>query len=187
MSRNLSSLDQATSHEAADVRLNRPVEHSLVAIPESQLLAYGTLGSTEETPETFRERETLIGQRLIRVLKLEINNSLAPIKTIAARLCRMAEDVAEEMPISEQLSPGLEVIHERAEALSRFVEGYTILATAAAPARREVAFDVLIARAVELESRLRVSIVFGPKVHLYPNPDQLEQALINLIKNAADA
>ncbi|HVI76579.1 MAG TPA: ATP-binding protein, partial [Candidatus Acidoferrum sp.] len=52
---------------------------------------------------------------------------------------------------------------------------------------REVALEPLIARVAALETRIKVSVQPGPGVVFQADPDQLEQMLINLIRNAADA
>jgi two-component system, NtrC family, nitrogen regulation sensor histidine kinase NtrY len=140
-----------------------------------------------EASEALRAEERLAWQRLIRVLSHEINNSLAPIRSIARTLGRMASNTELPMPISEHLSHGLEVIDERADSLSRFLQSYARLARVPTPVRRVVALDILIARLAILESKLAVNVIPGPKIYISVDPDQLEQALINLIKNAADA
>jgi two-component system nitrogen regulation sensor histidine kinase NtrY len=91
------------------------------------------------------------------------------------------------MPISEHLSQGLEVIHERADSLNRFLQSYTRVAKVPMPARREVALLGLVAHVATLEPRLVVKVIPGPDVDICVDADQLEQVLINLIKNAVDA
>ncbi|MGC2697473.1 MAG: ATP-binding protein [Candidatus Angelobacter sp.] len=140
-----------------------------------------------EASEALRAEERVAWQRLIRVLGHEINNSLAPIRSIARTLRRMASTTELPMPISENLNHGLEVIHDRADSLNRFLQSYTRVAKVPKPERRAVALDSLVAHVATLESRLAVNIVPGPKVQVSVDPDQLEQALINLIKNAADS
>lgn len=140
-----------------------------------------------EASEALRAEERMAWQRLIRVLSHEINNSLAPIRSIARTLGRMASNTELPMPISEHLSHGLEVIHDRADSLSRFLQSYAQVARVPTPARRATALDNLIARVAVLESRLAVKIIPGPQIYIYVDPDQLKQALINLIKNATDA
>lgn len=140
-----------------------------------------------EASEALRAEERVAWQRLIRVLSHEINNSLAPIRSIARTLRRMASTTELPMPISENLDHGLEVIHDRADSLNRFLQSYTRVAHVPRPDRRAVALDSLIAQIVTLESRLATNIVPGPSVQISVDPDQLEQALINLIKNAADS
>jgi two-component system, NtrC family, nitrogen regulation sensor histidine kinase NtrY len=140
-----------------------------------------------EASEALRAEERLAWQRLIRVLSHEINNSLAPIRTIARTLQRMASSTKLPMPISEHLTHGLEVIHDRADSLGRFLQSYTSLARLPVPARKAVPLDSLLRRVAALEARLSVNITAGPRVYIYVDPDQLEQALINLVKNSADA
>jgi len=140
-----------------------------------------------EVSEALRAEERLAWQRLIRVLSHEINNSLAPIRSIARTLERLASQTELPSPISEHLGHGLEVIHDRAEALGRFLQSYARLAKLPMPACRAVALENLLHRVVALESRLTVTVVPGPIVHVYVDPDQIEQALINLVKNAVEA
>jgi nitrogen fixation/metabolism regulation signal transduction histidine kinase len=140
-----------------------------------------------EASEALRAEERLAWQRLIRVLSHEINNSLAPIRTIARTLERMASNTELPITISEHLSHGLKVIHDRADSLGRFLQSYARLAKLPMPARKAVFIDILLSRIVALEARLPVNLIAGPKVQVSVDPDQLEQALINLIKNAADA
>lgn len=140
-----------------------------------------------EASEVLRAEEQTAWQRLIRVLSHEINNSLAPIRSIAGTLRRMTSNTELPMPIAEHLDHGLDVIHQRAESLSRFLKSYTQLARVGVPARQPVAIGPLIARIAALESRLDINVIPGPDVYISADPDQLEQALINLIKNAVDA
>jgi nitrogen fixation/metabolism regulation signal transduction histidine kinase len=140
-----------------------------------------------EASEALRAEERLAWQRLIRVLSHEINNSLAPIRTIARTLERMASQTKLPMPIAEDLSHGLGVIHGRADSLARFLQSYTRLARLPVPACREVALDQLLQRVSSLEARVNVKVLPGSDVHVNVDPDQLEQALINLVKNAAEA
>jgi nitrogen fixation/metabolism regulation signal transduction histidine kinase len=140
-----------------------------------------------EASEALRAEERVAWQRLIRVLSHEINNSLAPIRTIARTLGRMASTAELPMPLSEHLGHGLEVIHQRADSLNRFLQSYTRVAKVPKPQCRAVALNSLVARVAKLESRLPVKVIPGSNVSIFVDPDQLEQALINLIKNAVDA
>lgn len=140
-----------------------------------------------EASEALRAEERMAWHRIIRVLSHEINNSLAPIRSIARTLGRMAAGAELPMPIAEHLPQGLEVIHERADSLNRFLQSYTRVAKVPMPARRAVALQGLISHVATLEARLAVKVIPGPDVEIFVDPDQLEQALINLIKNAVDA
>lgn len=135
----------------------------------------------------LREEERQAWQRLIRVLGHELNNSLAPIKSMAGTLSNLvvAEPLAEDW--REDVLGGLKVIADRAEALNRFMVGYASLARLPAPSKRQVELGALLARVVALEQRLPVVLEPGPAQSFDADPDQLEQALINLTRNAVEA
>lgn len=79
------------------------------------------------------------------------------------------------------------MIAGRAEALARFMARYTQFARLPPPIPRTMAFAALARRVAALESRLAVAVAEAAEVELVADPDQLEQALINLVQNAADA
>jgi signal transduction histidine kinase len=82
---------------------------------------------------------------------------------------------------------GLGVVASRAESLSRFMEAYGRLARLPAPQFQRVDVETLVRRVAGLEPRVPVSVRTGPPVALEADPVQLEQLLINLLRNAADA
>jgi len=128
-------------------------------------------------------------QSLVRVLGHEINNSLSPIKSIAQTLAT-AQAQAQKNGGNPQSSPdmieALNLIASRADALGRFVAGYAALARLPQPQSRAVSLQPLIRRVTDLEGRMEISLE-GPDLSLVGDPDQLEQALINLVRNAVDA
>src|SRR5690606_37087628 len=137
--------------------------------------------------QALREEERRAWQRLIRVLGHELNNSLAPIKSMASTL---ADLLAREPPPPdwrEDARYGLGVIADRADALARFMSGYTTLAKLPPPRKRAVDLSGLLARVRTLETRVAVRCEVSEGIHVQVDPDQLEQALINLVKNAAEA
>jgi two-component system, NtrC family, nitrogen regulation sensor histidine kinase NtrY len=135
----------------------------------------------------LRQEERLAWQRLIRVLGHELNNSLAPIRSMAETLGSMI--AREPMPDEwrEDTRGGLNLIRDRADALSRFMLGYAALARLPAPERRPVALAALISRAARWEQRIPVHVTVSEDLEVLADSDQIEQALINLIKNAAEA
>ncbi len=135
----------------------------------------------------LREEERQAWQRLIRVLGHELNNSLAPIKSIAGTLSSLAARSGLAPDINEDMQQGLQVIENRVESLARFMQAYTQLARMPAPSRRQIEIDALVRRTAPLERRLPVAVIEGPPAIVDADPDQLEQLLINLIRNAADA
>jgi nitrogen fixation/metabolism regulation signal transduction histidine kinase len=137
--------------------------------------------------QVLREEERIAWQRLIRVLSHEINNSLTPIKSIAESLSAML-DRPEPLPDDAQdLRDGLRVIGGRSEALRRFMSSYARLAKLPAPARSDLPVHDWVRRVAALEPRVPVDIVPGPDLTIYADGDQLDQLLINLVENAADA
>ncbi len=137
----------------------------------------------------LREEERQAWKRIIRVLSHEINNSLAPIKSIAGSLQsllsrRTPEGAAE---VEADVQRGLQVISSRAEALGRFMASYAKLARLPQPELAPVDVGALVRRVAHVETRVGVEVVEGPSVTIRADPDQLEQALINLVRNAADA
>jgi len=136
---------------------------------------------------TLREEERQAWRRLLRVLAHELNNSLAPIKSIAASLESLLERDPAPADLHDDLQRGLSVIRSRSESLTRFMEAYSRLARLPEPRLQPVELGPLLARVAALESRVTVAIEAGEQLSVGADPDQLEQLLINLVRNAADA
>jgi two-component system nitrogen regulation sensor histidine kinase NtrY len=137
--------------------------------------------------QTLREEERVAWQRLLRVLGHELNNSLAPIKSVAGSLNDL---VARELPPAdwrEDMHRGLEVISSRADSLARFIESYSKLARLPQPRFELVNVGQVVNRVASLETRLPVSVLSGPETVVQADSAQLEQLLINLVRNAVDA
>ena len=135
----------------------------------------------------LRAEERSAWQRLVRVLGHEINNSLAPIKSIAGSLRSLAARPSRAADWEQDLTSGLQVIEGRAEALGRFMSAYALLARLPRPRLAPVPVDEWVRRVAALETRLRVRVVAGPPVVVSADGDQLDQLLINLVRNAVDA
>lgn len=146
-----------------------------------------TLLVITDLSRALREEERQAWQRLIRVLGHELNNSLAPVKSIAATLATMLEKQPLPADWREDLQSGLHVIASRTESLNRFVMGYASLTRLPEPRKRRVRLADLISRVILLEQRLKVAVIPGDDLEIEIDPDQMEQALINLVKNACDA
>lgn len=135
----------------------------------------------------LREEELQAWQRLVRVLGHELNNSLAPIKSIAGSL----EAIAKRDPLPEDwredMQGGLSVIAARSESLARFMGAYAKFAKLPRPALAPVRLQELVLRVARMEVRMPVEIAGGPEVTVQADADQLEQLLINLVKNAVEA
>ena len=136
---------------------------------------------------TLREEELLAWQRLIRVLSHEINNSLAPIKSIAGSLQQLITRKPRPEDADQDLEQGLKIIAGRSDALSRFMSSYARLAKLPPPQLRPLDVGAWVNRVVELETRLKVNVLPGPHLIVKADGDQLDQLLINLVRNAVDA
>lgn len=151
-----------------------------------------TLLVIADVTKSLREEELLAWQRLVRVLSHEINNSLAPIKSLAGTLQTMVTRQAvgsggTAVDVADDMRHGLGIIESRADSLARFMSSYARLARLPAPRRTPVPLSPLVRRVAALERRLTVTVREGEDVAIYADADQIEQALINLIRNAADA
>lgn len=135
----------------------------------------------------LREEERKAWKRLIRVLGHEMNNSLAPIKSIATSLGTLLGKGPLPEDWCEDTKRGLAVIVNRCEALSRFMEAYSRLAQLPPPKLQPLDVGAWVRRAVRLETRLAVQIQPGPEIAIQADGDQLDQLLINLVRNAVDA
>jgi two-component system nitrogen regulation sensor histidine kinase NtrY len=172
-----------------------------------------TLVVLSDVSTALRDEERLAWRRLIRVIGHEISNSLTPIKSIAGSLrsrlqqphANGSESSSSGPPTTPATQPnpaaislvartfdrdlnrGLSVIENRADSLNRFVQAYRQLAQLPAPVLKRVPLVPLLERVVSLEIRLDVRILGAPDVDLLADPDQIEQLLINLVRNAVEA
>jgi nitrogen fixation/metabolism regulation signal transduction histidine kinase len=137
--------------------------------------------------QTLREEERTAWQRLLRVLGHELNNSLAPIKSVAGSLADLLTQQPQSADWGDDMHRGLEVISSRADSLARFVESYSKLARLPQPRFEPLNIGLLVQRVVSLETRLPVKVVAGPELVIKGDDVQLEQLLINLVRNAVDA
>jgi PAS domain S-box-containing protein len=136
----------------------------------------------------LREEERQAWRRLVRVLSHEINNSLAPIKSIAESLRGMLDrDAGRNGDSDEDFARGLAIIGDRSESLRRFMASYARLARLPPPSFTPIRVAELVQRVAGLERRHAVTIHDGPDVVVRADPDQVEQLLINVVANAVDA
>ncbi|MEO6874781.1 MAG: ATP-binding protein [Opitutaceae bacterium] len=136
---------------------------------------------------TLREEELRAWQRLVRVLGHELNNSLAPIKSIAGSLGSLVRRSPRPADWEEDMRSGLDIIENRADGLSRFMQAYARLARLPGPTLAPCEVPDLVKRVAALETRLPIQVVGGPNLTLLCDAAQIEQVLINLLKNAVEA
>jgi PAS domain S-box-containing protein len=145
------------------------------------------LVSITDLSHTLREEERLAWHRLIRVLGHEVNNSLTPMKSVAATLRDLVLRDSRPPDMDAELARGLRLIGERADALGRFTLAYTSVARLPAPRKRDTDLVSLLRRVAALEQRAAIRLELPPQLRAMIDPDQVEQALINMLRNAADA
>jgi nitrogen fixation/metabolism regulation signal transduction histidine kinase len=146
-----------------------------------------TLLVLTDLSRTLREEQLVAWQRIVRVLSHEINNSMAPIQSIAHTLRALVARNPAPPDLGADVSRGLGVIAARSEALGRLMSSYARLAKLPPPNRAPVDVETWIRRTAALETRLGVAVSSGPALSISADADQLDQLLINLVRNAADA
>lgn len=140
-----------------------------------------------DVSRTLREEERVAWRRLIRVLSHEVNNSLTPITSIANSLAQFVDRGPVDDVVRADVRHGLGVIEQRAEGLNRFLRGYATLAKLPPPRLGDVDVGALVTRVVALEAAGSVAVDAGPACVMRADADQIEQLLINLLRNALDA
>lgn len=128
----------------------------------------------------LRRQEVRTWKKLIRVISHELNNSLAPIASMAFSAGELVKRGQ-----TERLPEVLGAIGERAKHLEDFVRGYADVAKLPAPRPEAIDWPAFV-------ERLRVQMPFTtagdtPSRALQADPAQLAQALINLLKNAHES
>lgn len=134
----------------------------------------------------LREEERMAWQRLIRVLGHELNNSLTPIISLSNSLkTRIQKGRIAEHP--EDSIEALDVIANRAAGMNRFVRDYSQLAKLPKPNRQPFQWTECLHRVEQLLSIPQLTHQSEGDITLMADPDQIEQLLINVLKNAAQA
>jgi two-component system nitrogen regulation sensor histidine kinase NtrY len=146
-----------------------------------------TLVVVADLSQPLREEELKAWQRLVRVIGHELNNSLAPIKSIAGSLNTMLKRPQKADDWEDDLRGGLEIIEARAEGLNQFMQSYARLAKLPAPNKQPCEIGPLLRRVISLENRTEVALDEGPVLTINVDAAQLEQVIINLVKNAVEA
>ena len=138
----------------------------------------------------LRDEERQAWQRLLRVLSHEINNSLTPIASISETLTHIVKKQAHGAPFSEaqmqDLEEGLAVMSERAHSLNHFIQDYQKLARLPKPNKAPIK---LVAMTESILHLFEPSKFTYPKedIEVFADPEQLQQVLVNLYKNAQEA
>src|SRR6476659_1325995 len=178
------------AHEDEPLTLNFPGGSGRWGVRRSTFREHGLphdLLVLTDLSRTLREEERRAWQRLVRVLGHEMNNSLAPIKSIAGSLETLLRRQPPPADWKEDAQSGLKSIAARADSLGRFMQAYARLAKLPPPQKDYVDLGDLVRRVVSLEPRLAVKVQPGPEFKIAADAAQIEQLLINLVHNAVDA
>jgi len=178
------------ANEDAPLALNFPGGSGRWGIRRSTFREHGLpheLLVLTDLSRTLREEERRAWQRLVRVLGHEMNNSLAPIKSIAGSLESLLQRDPAPVDWRDDARSGLNVIAARAESLSRFMHAYARLARLPPPQKERFNLGELVRRVATLETRMAVHVVSSPEIMIVADAAQIEQLLINILHNAVDA
>jgi two-component system, NtrC family, nitrogen regulation sensor histidine kinase NtrY len=144
-----------------------------------------TLVVLTDLHRALRQEERAAWQRLVRVLGHEINNSLAPIQSLAEGLVHTVNDKPDDW--EDDVARGLGIIGRRAGGLHRFMASYAALSRVPEPTKADVDAGAWVRRVAGLETRMEVTVLPGPEAAVSADADQLDQVLINLVRNAVEA
>ena len=130
-------------------------------------------------------QEVVVWKKVIRVIAHELNNSLAPISSLVHSGRLLAREMPEHPPDPAQLERVFTTIGERTAHLTSFIDGYARFAKLPRPRPAPVVWADFLA-GLEGMTRFRVE---GPLPRIQGSFDvsQLEQVMINLLKNAAES
>lgn len=134
----------------------------------------------ELTPELGRQ-EIDVWKNVIRIISHELNNSLAPISSMvhSARL------IAQNPEQLSKLGRVFDTIEERTQHLTAFLEGYARFARLPKPRPGKVAWQAFLDNVQALFPKVRIGA--APALDAWFDAGQIQQTLINLLKNAEES
>ena len=163
--------------------IERGGEHDVYHLSQRQFLLNQQthhLYLVRELTREFSRQEVETWKKVIRVIAHELNNSLAPISSLA----HSGREVA-KLPDAGQLERIFATIEERARHLHTFIDGYARFAKLPQPRPEPVDWNAFL-RALQNAAAFRIAGLVPNRPALF-DPLQLEQVLINLIKNSREA
>lgn len=128
----------------------------------------------------LRRQEVQTWKKVIRVISHELNNSLAPV----ASLANSAAELVRRGQVA-QLPLILQTIEERARHLESFIDGYARFAKLPTPRKQSTDWGSFVA-GLRSQVEFQLSAALPPEVASFDR-GQMEQALLNLLKNAHES
>ena len=135
----------------------------------------------------LRSEEQNAWQSLVRVISHEINNSLAPIASISQTLKRFLNRKDDIENHKNDLIEGLSIISQRTNNLKDFVNSYKQISSLPNPQKVSTSINDLVNKIIPLYAKSNIIITDNADVILFIDPVQIEQVLINIIKNAVES
>ena len=128
----------------------------------------------------LNDQELKTWKKVVRVINHELNNSIAPISS----MCHSGQILAENLQ-QPQLDRVFSTIGNRVQKLSEFIQNYSRLARLSSPNKQQME---LIETIEQLRTLYKVKIISElDSIVLSADASQIEQLLINLLKNAHEA
>ncbi len=153
-----------------------------------------TLISIQNILDELQEKELEAWQNLTKILRHEIMNSISPIVSLIATMKDILQyDIQEKSPATEDLSEALQTIESRGRGVMNFVNAYREFTNIPKPKLQEIAVSKWIERVGKLfeiqakQENVQFSITIEKDFMLVIDLEQLDQVLINLLKNAFEA
>ncbi|MCA8830438.1 ATP-binding protein [Hymenobacter sp. BT728] len=184
--------------EVVKLTVDRQMVQLLVSATQFTLRGEAcTLLAFKNVSQALADTETAAWQQLLRVMTHEIMNSVAPIASLADSLSRHVQSDRQHAASDELLDDvgtGIRIIQQRSEGLLRFAQVYRDFSTLAPPQRTTLSVQELLQTtrqllAQQLEAQgIDVTLSVRPThLALHADGHLLEQVLINLVLNAAQA
>ncbi|MEH6384834.1 MAG: ATP-binding protein [Colwellia sp.] len=172
------------------LRLNLAGSASNWLIKKAQYREFGApreLVIMSDLTAPLREKELEAWQRLVAVLRHEISNALAPIKSYSQTLGWTLRQTERHEGWEQDCIEGLAVIERQTTALNYMMQSYKNLNQLPTPVPHYFDLQLWLAEIVKQELRLPVQIFSGEPLELYGDRELLSQALVNIINNAIEA
>ncbi len=188
----------------AILRMERTGGGLLLKAAVTEIAARGSrrrLVTLQNIENEMSAQELEAWQTVIRVMAHEVMNSLTPVSSLAVTAHDLVRDVLEQMPADDPRTAtltdareALETLARRSEGLLHFVRGHRRLTKPLAVQMQVVPIERLFARIQRLLARdlgdrdIRMSTAVEPQtLELAMDVELLDQALINLVRNAIEA